>query len=423
MRIAVTGRDGQVARSLIERAAGTDVDVIPVGRPALDLANPDTIDGALAAIAADVLISAAAYTDVNKAEAEPELADLINGRAAGLLAARAAALGTPLIHLSTDYVFDGTKTSPYVEGDTISPINAYGRSKAAGECAVAAAHPRHVILRTSWVYSPFNRNFVRTMLELARKQDTVRVVSDQVGNPTAASDIADGVLAVARRLIEGRGEERYGTFHMAAAGSATWADVARPSLQPPPHAAARPPTLFRSRVRNIKARRGGPPTPGSMAPRLRACTALHCRPGNRRSTAASAGFWSKGPEGDHPGGGAGSPLHPTTYPLAPRALRHLAAYGSTNMYRPVNNSRKSGSSGSRPPMREALPSHRDEVGNDRHRKGDGHPAVELPNPDVPIQWDLPLKTSRSARGRLQSVRARTCSRFAKNCCHPALAPP
>ena len=227
MRIAVTGRDGQVARSLIERAAGTDVDVIPVGRPALDLANPDTIDGALAAIAADVLVSAAAYTDVNKAEAEPELADLINGRAAGLLAARTAALGIPLIHLSTDYVFDGTKAAPYVEGDTISPINAYGRSKAAGERAVAAAHPRHVILRTSWVYSPFNRNFVRTMLELARKQDTVRVVSDQVGNPTAASDIADGVLTVARRLIEGRGEERYGTFHMAAAGSATWADVAQ----------------------------------------------------------------------------------------------------------------------------------------------------------------------------------------------------
>ena len=120
MRIAVTGRDGQVARSLIERAAGTDVDVIPVGRPALDLANPDTIDGALAAIAADVLVSAAAYTDVNKAEAEPELADLINGRAAGLLAARTAALGIPLIHLSTDYVFDGTKAAPYVEGDTIA---------------------------------------------------------------------------------------------------------------------------------------------------------------------------------------------------------------------------------------------------------------------------------------------------------------
>lgn len=226
IRIVVTGRNGQVVRSLIERAAGTDVDVVCIGRPALDLGNPDTIDGALVSTAADVLVSAAAYTDVNKAEAEPDLADLINGHAPGLLAARANAFGIPLIHLSTDYVFDGTKGDPYVESDAICPINAYGRSKAAGERAVAEAHPRHVILRTSWIHSPFNRNFVRTMLDLARKQDTVRVVADQVGHPTAASDIADGILAVARNLVEGRGDDRYGTFHMAAAGSASWAEFA-----------------------------------------------------------------------------------------------------------------------------------------------------------------------------------------------------
>jgi dTDP-4-dehydrorhamnose reductase len=143
-----------------------------------------------------------------------------------LLAARASALGIPMIQLSTDYVFDGTKPDPYVEGDAISPLNAYGRSKANGEQAVAAAHPRHVILRTSWVYSPFNRNFVRTMLELARKQSEVRVVMDQIGNPTAAADIAGGILTVARNLVEGRGEERYGTFHMTADGTASWADFA-----------------------------------------------------------------------------------------------------------------------------------------------------------------------------------------------------
>jgi dTDP-4-dehydrorhamnose reductase len=226
IRIAVTGRHGQVARSLIERAAGTDVDVVAIGRPALDLANPNTIGTALADVAADVMVSAAAYTDVNKAEAESAQADLINARAAGALAACANALGIPLIHLSTDYVFDGSKTEPYVEDDAISPINAYGRSKAAGERAVAEAQPRHVILRTSWVYSPFGRNFVRTMLELARRQDTLRVVSDQVGNPTAAPDIADGILAVARHLVDGRGDNRYGTFHMTAAGSATWAEFA-----------------------------------------------------------------------------------------------------------------------------------------------------------------------------------------------------
>ena len=224
IRIAVTGSNGQVVRSLVERAAGMNADVTCIGRPALDLGNPDTIESALASITADVLVSAAAYTDVNKAEAEPDLAGIINGRAPALLAARANALGMPLIHLSTDYVFDGTKPDPYTEHDPICPINAYGRSKAAGERAVAAAHPGHVILRTSWVYSPFNRNFVRTMLELACKQDTVRVVADQVGNPTAASDIADGILAVARSLVEGRGE--CGTFHMAAEGTATWAEFA-----------------------------------------------------------------------------------------------------------------------------------------------------------------------------------------------------
>ena len=225
IRIAVTGRSGQVVRSLVERA-GTDVDVICIGRPELDLGKPDTIDCALAPIAADVMVSAAAYTDVNKAEAEPDLAELINGHAPGVLAARANALGVPLIHLSTDYVFDGTKAGAYVESDAINPINAYGRSKAAGERAVAAAHPQHVILRTSWVYSPFNRNFVRTMLALARRQDAVRVVADQVGRPTAASDIADGILAVVCNLVEGRGDGRYGTFHMAAAGTASWAELA-----------------------------------------------------------------------------------------------------------------------------------------------------------------------------------------------------
>lgn len=226
IRIAVTGSNGQIARSLVERSAATACDVVCIGRPALDLAKPDTIDTALAAVTADVIVSAAAYTDVSKAETENELAELINARAPGLLAARANALGVPMIHLSTDYVFDGTKRDPYVEGDAIAPINAYGRSKANGERAVAAAHPRHVILRTSWVYSPFNRNFVRTMLNLARQQSEVRVVADQLGNPTAAADIAAGILTVARHLVEGPGEDRYGTFHMAAAGIATWAEFA-----------------------------------------------------------------------------------------------------------------------------------------------------------------------------------------------------
>lgn len=226
IRIAVTGNSGQVARSLLERSTGTTCDIISIGRPALDLSRPDTIESALASISADVLVSAAAYTDVNRAEMEGDLADLINAYAPGRLAACAHAHGIPLIHLSTDYVFDGTKTDLYREDDPLHPINAYGRSKAMGERAVADAHPRHVILRTSWVYSPFNRNFVRTMIELARKQDELRVVADQIGSPTAAADIADGIVAVAQNLLTGQGDDRYGTFHMTAAGSASWAAFA-----------------------------------------------------------------------------------------------------------------------------------------------------------------------------------------------------
>jgi dTDP-4-dehydrorhamnose reductase len=226
IRIAVTGTQGQVARSLVERAAGTDFEVVCIRRPALDLSKPDANALAAAIGTADILVSAAAYTDVNRAEAEVDLADIVNARAPSLLAAFANARGIPLVHLSTDYVFDGTKPAPYVETDPVCPINAYGRSKAAGEAAVAAAHPRHVILRTSWIYSPFNRNFVRTMIDHAGRQSEVRVVADQVGHPTAAADIADGILAVARNLITGQGDERYGTFHMAADGIASWAEFA-----------------------------------------------------------------------------------------------------------------------------------------------------------------------------------------------------
>jgi dTDP-4-dehydrorhamnose reductase len=227
IRIAVTGTHGQVARSLAERAMVSDeFQVTCVGRPSLDLAALDEANLAAAIGDADVLVSAAAYTDVNRAEAEPELADRVNALAPGQLASFANARGIPLIQLSTDYVFDGTKPTPYTEADPVCPINAYGCSKAAGERAVAANCPRHVILRTSWIYSPFNRNFVRTMLDLARKQTEVRVVSDQIGHPTSAADIADGILAVAKGLVAGHGDERFGIFHMAAGGAASWADFA-----------------------------------------------------------------------------------------------------------------------------------------------------------------------------------------------------
>ena len=179
-----------------------ELKILPLARPDIDLALPKTIPGALAAVQADLVINAAAFTAVDLAEAQSERAFAINHLGAQAVAAAAASLKIPIVQLSTDYVFDGTLDRPYVESDPVNPINVYGCSKLAGELAVAAAQPDHVILRTAWVYSPFGKNFVRTMLSLADKRTEVSVVADQFGAPTNALDIADGILAVAKRLLE-----------------------------------------------------------------------------------------------------------------------------------------------------------------------------------------------------------------------------
>ncbi len=227
MRIAVTGRDGQVVQSLLERARGLpDLTVIPLGRPELDLARTEGIAATIAAARPDIVVSAAAYTAVDQAEDEPELARAVNETGAGAVAAAAAASGAPVIHLSTDYVFAGDADRPYVETDKTAPQSVYGRTKLAGEGAVAAANPRHVILRAAWVYSPFGKNFVKTMLRLAADRDVVRVVADQYGNPTSALDIADGILAIAPQLLGQAPAERFGVFHLAGTGSTHWAGFA-----------------------------------------------------------------------------------------------------------------------------------------------------------------------------------------------------
>lgn len=224
MRIAVTGRHGQVATSLAERA-GAGEEIILLGRPELDLAgDPAAIAAAMAAARPDVVISAAAYTAVDKAESEAAEAEAVNARGAGAVAAAAHALGVPVLHLSTDYVFDGTKPLPYVENDPTGPTGVYGRTKLAGEEAVLAAHPNAIVCRTAWVYSPFGHNFVKTMLRLAGDRDEVRVVADQIGNPTSALDIADALLGLSR-AVRG-GNEAAGVFHLAGTGEASWADFA-----------------------------------------------------------------------------------------------------------------------------------------------------------------------------------------------------
>ena len=225
MRIVVTGSKGQVATSLLERA-GPKLEVAALGRPAFDLADRAAVIAGLEAARPDVIVNAAAYTAVDKAEAEEAEAHRVNGEGAGHVAEAAERLGVPLLHLSTDYVFDGALDRPYREDDPTGPTGAYGRSKLAGEKAVAAACENSVILRTAWVYSPFGANFVRTMLRLNETRDEVGVVADQRGNPTSALDIADGLIAVAARVRDDSSPALRGVFHMTGSGEGTWADFA-----------------------------------------------------------------------------------------------------------------------------------------------------------------------------------------------------
>lgn len=226
MRIAVTGKTGQVVTSLIERGAEAGIEIVALGRPELDLADQDSVKTALAAALPDVIVSAAAYTAVDKAESEPEAAFAINADGAGAVAKTAAFLDVPVIHLSTDYVFPGDKTGPYLETDATGPVSVYGHSKLAGEHRVAATTANHVILRTAWVYSPFGANFLKTMLRLAETRDHIRVVADQQGTPTSALETADAVIAIARRLKNDPDPALRGTFHMTGEGEASWAAFA-----------------------------------------------------------------------------------------------------------------------------------------------------------------------------------------------------
>lgn len=226
LRLVVTGLKGQVVSALIARAP-RDVEITAIGRPQLDLGLRGAVLAGLRHARCDAIINAAAYTAVDKAEAEPDIAMRVNGDGAGHVAEAAAELGVPLLHLSTDYVFDGAAPRPYREEDPTGPTNAYGRSKLVGEEKIRAAHANHVILRTAWVYSRFGANFVKTMLRLGETRDEVGVVADQRGNPTSAVDIADALFVVARRLTVDPSPDLRGVFHLSGDGEATWADVAR----------------------------------------------------------------------------------------------------------------------------------------------------------------------------------------------------
>ena len=221
MKLLVFGKTGQVARELILQ--GSAHEITALGRDQADLSHPEACAAIIAQSDADAVINAAAYTAVDKAEEEEDLATVINGDTPGAMARVCATKGVPFLHVSTDYVFDGTGETPWSPSDPVAPQNAYGRSKLAGEEAVRAAGGPHLILRTSWVFSAHGANFVKTMLRLSETRDHLTVVADQIGGPTAARDIAKALLAIAPQLSTRQG----GTYHFAGQPPVSWADFAR----------------------------------------------------------------------------------------------------------------------------------------------------------------------------------------------------
>ncbi|MEB0077364.1 dTDP-4-dehydrorhamnose reductase [Pseudomonas sp. CCI3.2] len=220
LRILISGQHGQVSSELQKSLAGLG-ELRILGRDQLDLGHPETIRAQVNAWRPDLIINAAAHTAVDQAESEPELAFAINGTAPGVFAEEAKKLGIPLIHYSTDYVFDGKKASPYTEQDVPNPLGVYGKSKLVGERAIAAVGGEHLILRTSWVYSLHGRNFLLTMQRLMQERAELRVVADQIGAPTWAGTIAHSTRLLIDRWREGNAGA-WGTYHLTAAGETSW---------------------------------------------------------------------------------------------------------------------------------------------------------------------------------------------------------
>jgi dTDP-4-dehydrorhamnose reductase len=221
MNVLLTGASGQLGTELARRGPASRHALSAVDQGDLDFARPDGIAAWIAARRPEAVVNTAAYTQVDRAESEPELAFAVNARAPREIARACRDLGIPLIHISTDYVFDGSRRTPYAETDPVCPVNVYGRSKAEGEAGVRALLDRHIIVRTAWLYSAVGANFLKTMVRLARERDELRVVCDQTGAPTRAADLAAAILRILDR-IESGAEVPWGTYHFVGAGETTW---------------------------------------------------------------------------------------------------------------------------------------------------------------------------------------------------------
>lgn len=225
-KLLIIGKTGQLARELADQRTLRRFDAVFLGRDAVDLQEPEIGASRVLSERPALVILAAAYTDVDRAEIEPEVARTINVASTAAIARATETLGSAMLFISSDYVFDGGKQAPYVESDPVNPGTVYGCTKAEGERAVAQLVERHSILRTSWLFSPHRRNFVKTMCRLAAEKDEVSVVDDQIGNPTAAAKLAVACLEVGERLLDGDGPVA-GMIHFAGEGEASWADLAQ----------------------------------------------------------------------------------------------------------------------------------------------------------------------------------------------------
>jgi dTDP-4-dehydrorhamnose reductase len=254
--ILVIGRTGQVAHELTRGRwpAGFVADFVE--RPEIDLGHADEARDAVIAARPDIVVSAAAYTAVDAAQSNVDEAFAINRDGPAALAEACREIGAPLVHYSTDYVFDGTKRGAYVEDDPVNPFSVYGASKAAGDAAIRMRLDRHVILRTSWVYSAIGHNFVKTMLRLGAERDRLTVIDDQIGAPTAAADIAAATIAICAALAGGK-QDGFGTFHFTGGGTTNWYGFAREIFA----GAERRGTRMRAGVQPIPAKEYPSPTP------------------------------------------------------------------------------------------------------------------------------------------------------------------
>jgi len=228
-RILIAGAAGQVGREL-RRSFCDAGEIIAPGRDTFDLAAPDQVRAMVRSAAPDVILNAAAYTSVDRAESEPELAMAVNARAPAILAEEALRAGALLVHYSTDYVFDGSKAGPWVESDTPNPLNVYGASKLAGEEAIKQVRGKYLIFRTSWVYGPHGNNFLLTMLRLARERDSLNIVDDQFGAPTSSIELAEATHAIVSGVLAGQfgqAENWADLYHMSCSGSVSWCEFAR----------------------------------------------------------------------------------------------------------------------------------------------------------------------------------------------------